>query len=394
MNEARAEPKLKWWVLPGAILAGVLLIGAIVCLPALLRQMPLPSITLPTPEVVPPMTTALPDTFKSTPLTYSHPATPPAPPVPHEPPKPPVAELVGRTPPPAPPPQVLLTESLLAQQAQLLDGLKGLLQRQQQPPAPATPPVPAPQPAPPPVPKEKKGWDFLAKGSGKADTAPKEDKKAEPKAADDGRGLIHNATWAIPGAPLLTIYRSQTLVGILRHAINSDIPGQVTIQLTHPVEDKFRYHTVIVPTDTLVIASQDGKPTYGQKRLTLRLEQLELPSGEVVALKATVGDQAGANGMAGNVDNHYGKLLLATGISAVLNIGVRSAAGTPGAGFYYQNPAQAAASEVGQDVQQTAKGVVDRELKVPPTITIAAGTACTIQLGENVQFSHHPVVVR
>jgi hypothetical protein len=191
---------------------------------------------------------------------------------------------------------------------------------------------------------------------------------AKPKAEAEAQDLIHHAKWASPAQPLVTIYRSQTLAGRLLQAVNSDIPGQLKIQLTTPVLDKFGYDTTILPKETLAIASQEGKPQHGTARLALKLEQLELPSGEVVNLKATVGDQDGANGMAGKVNGHYGKLLLA--------------AGTP-SGFY-QNPAQEAARDVGQSVQRDAQSVVDRELRVPPTITIPAGTICTINLGENI----------
>ena len=142
--------------------------------------------------------------------------------------------------------------------------------------------------------------------------------------------LIQPARWAIPAEPLRTIYRSQTLHGQLLQAVHSDIPGQVKINLTVPVLDKFGYDTVILPRDTLIIAVQEGRVTYGATRLALKLEQLELPSGEVIDLRATVGDDAGSNGMKGKVNNHYGKLILGTGLSALLNIGVKTAVGTPG----------------------------------------------------------------
>ena len=183
------------------------------------------------------------------------------------------------------------------------------------------------------------------------------------------QGLIQPARWAIPANPLRTIYRSQTLTGQLLQAIHSEIPGQLKIILTTPVLDKFGYDTTILPRGTLVIAQQVGQPQYANTRLNVSIEQLELPSGEVVGLRATVGEEDGSTGLKGKVNNHYGKLLLATGVSAILNIGVRSAAGTPGANQFFRNPLQEAAQDVGQGVQQEAQRVVDRELRVPPTIS-------------------------
>ena len=119
--------------------------------------------------------------------------------------------------------------------------------------------------------------------------------------------------------------------GQLLQAVHSDIPGQVKIILTPvPVLDKFGYDTTILPKDTLIIAVQEGRVTHGATRLALKLEQLELPSGEVIDLRATVGDDAGSSGMKGKVNNHYGKLILGTGLSALLSIGIKTAVGTPG----------------------------------------------------------------
>lgn len=209
-----------------------------------------------------------------------------------------------------------------------------------------------------------------------------------------GHRLITPATWEIPVNPLKTIYRSQTLAGQLLQAVHSDLPGQLTIRLTVPVLDKFGQDTVILPMNTLIIATQDGTPVYGNTRLKVTLQQLELPTGEVVALKASVGDEDGANGLPGTVNNHYGKVLLATGIAALVNIGVQSAVGTPGPGQFFRNPLQDAAQDVGASVQQETQRAVDRELRVPPTITRQALTFCTIHLAENIQFNRPPVVVK
>ena len=258
---------------------------------------------------------------------------------------------------------------------------------------------------PPPL---KKRWELLAKPDAQAARDHSRPGGAPPRrpwgwsrrqggcTAPGGgaQGLIQPARWAIPAEPLRTIYRSQTLHGQLLQAVHSDIPGQVKINLIVPVHDKFGYDTVILPAGTLIIAVQEGRVIYGATRLALKLEQLELPSGEVVELRATVGDDAAAGGMKGKVNNHYGKLLLGTGLSALLNIGVRTAVGTPGKNEFFRDPAQEAAEDVGQAVQRSATDILSRELQVRPTITIPAGTLCTLSLQENMQFNRVPLVAR
>jgi type IV secretory pathway VirB10-like protein len=309
-------------------------------------------------------------------------------------------------------PQRAVGEPGLVQQLNPFAGLSELRRHAQapqaQPPAgapPKAPPTPAAKPAP-------KRWAMLLE-------APKETPQAEPKAASvlDGlpeallppelrkrtpdkdesqaaAGLIQPARWAIPENPLKTIYRSQTITCRLLQGINSEIPGTLKLETTTPILDKFGYDTEILPVKTLVIAQQVGQPQYGNKRLRVALEQLELPSGEVIALKANIGEEDGSNGLTGKVNNHYGKLLLATGISAILNIGVRSAGGTPGTNQFFRSPLQDAAQDVGQSVQQETQRAVDRELRVPPTIEREGLTFCTINLLENIQFNRPPHVAR
>lgn len=272
------------------------------------------------------------------------------------------------------------------------DAVRQAAQQQGQPP-PQTPTTPKDKP----LPSHKTKWKYLAEGetAKEGDKAPgAEEQKKRLAAQGERQDLIKPANWAIPSRPLKTIYRSQTLTGKLLQSMSSDLPGQVKIDITSAVLDKFGYNTIIIPKDTIVIASQEGKVTYGMSRISIRLEQLEFPTGEVVNLKATVGDNDGSNGLAGKTNSHYGKLILATGLSAILNIGVRAAAGTPGQGSYFENPVQSASRDIGQSVQRDAQGIVDRELRLPPTITIKSGTVCTINLQENVQFHRDPIIAK
>ena len=306
-----------------------------------------------------------------------------------------------------------VNEPGIAQQLNPFAGLSELRRQSQAPQAPK--PAVAPAPAPPQAPAAKpapKRWAMLLEPTKETqEAAPKpasvidglpegllppelRTRKAEKDDRGSAAGLIQPARWAIPENPLKTIYRSQTITCRLLQAINSEIPGTLKLETTTPILDKFGYDTEILPVKTLVIAEQVGGPVYGNKRLRVSLEQLELPSGEVIALKANVGEEDGSNGLTGKVNNHYGKLLLHAGISAILNIGARSAVGTPGANQFFRSPIQDAAQDVGQSVQQETQRAVDRELRVPPTIEREELTFCTINLLENIQFNRPPHVAR
>lgn len=251
---------------------------------------------------------------------------------------------------------------------------------------------PARTAVPPAAPAQKKGWGLLVVAAAGAPQAAVPPGPGGPEAPAD-HPLIHHARWAIPAEPAKTLYRSQTIPGRLLQALQSDLPGQVLVEVTVPIFSKDGQRELI-PKGSLIIAQQIDIPRHGETRLGLRLDQIELPDGSIVELRATIGDERGTNGLTAQVNNHYGKLLAAAGISAILNIGVNQAVGTPGQGEFFRSAVQDAAQDVGQSVQRSAQGIVDRSLRIPPTLTRKALTFCTINLLENITFTRPPVLVR
>jgi type IV secretory pathway VirB10-like protein len=185
----------------------------------------------------------------------------------------------------------------------------------------------------------------------------------------------------------------------LLDSINSDIPAStIRLALTTPLFDKFDYDTVILDKGTIIVAQQVGKAEFGQVRIPLKIEQIEPPSGEVIKVDGGVGDQQGAAGVPGAVDAHVGQLLLATGINAVLNLGLGYAVGTPGRGEHYEDPAQRAVTDASRSVAQDANSYSRQVLRRPPTITVDAENEkrkfVTISLLENIQLHRPPAVAR
>lgn len=221
----------------------------------------------------------------------------------------------------------------------------------------------------------------------KPDAAP-----GDPRTTETGPGLVHPAAWGKPADPTRVLYRSQAISGLLLHALNSDIPGQVRIMVTRPVTDRFHQGHVLIPQHSILLGTQEGKPAFGQTRLAVTIEEMQFPDGTIVRLKGGLADRSGALGAAGKVNNHYVKLGIGAVVSAALNIGTRGPFGNT-TGFQPTLP-QEYARDVGSNFSQVGQSIVDRSLNIPPTITLKAGTAVTIQLTENVSFQTPPMVVK
>jgi type IV secretion system protein TrbI len=266
------------------------------------------------------------------------------------------------------------------------------------PPAQAVSQTPAP--LQPPKPPSK--WLFAeTKQTGGVQEPPfpvlKDEQDGPPgqpgSSASRAAGLFPQAVWGTPADPTKVLYRSQVLNGLLQHAINSDQPGLVRILVTEEVQDRFGQGQVLVPQYTILLGAQDGKVAYGQSRLGITIDSMEFPNGTVVTLsQAKGGDDTGATGVAGSVNNHWGKVILGAGITALLSVGTRVPAGNT-SGYVATIP-QDVASNAGQSISQSGAQIVQRQLNVSPTITIPAATPVTVQLSQNVSFQTPSAIMR
>lgn len=226
-------------------------------------------------------------------------------------------------------------------------------------------------------------------------TAPETKKEDDEKQKDS---LLEPAHHVRPLDPAKVLYRAQVLPGRLLTSINSDIPGSVHVELTIPIYSKQAKNDdkPLLDKGTVIICSYKGEIKFGQTRIPLTIEEAQPPNGDIIELKAIGGDEEGRSGVTGTVNNHYGKLALATGINAVLQLGVKSLAGTPGQGQYFQNPVQQAAQDAGSSAAQDIGSVVKQQLKVPPTIEKDKNKDpfVTILLEKNLSFYRSPKIVK
>jgi type IV secretion system protein VirB10 len=377
-------------LLVGALLA-VLLVGALAYLKA---QIPPLAQLLAREQVPTPAPVALPESLKAVERPYSELQAPK--------PVPPLAQPLPKPPAPAPPVAAPVVAPLPVQaQADPLPEFLELMKKNQaitkdlatQAPSP-------PQPAPPQKPARVawriKPTDITIKRDGeKGGEASKAEKDAVARQGEASK-LITPAIWARPAKPWATLFMDQKIPGKLIDNINSDTPGINNIETTVPIFDGTGWGGEILPKGSKITIRQEGKPDFGATTLSVKVIQVRLPGREGVVVKfpGSVGDENGASGVRGKTDNHYGRLLAAAGINALISLGGNSLAGTPGNGQFYQTPIQQSIKETSASISRDAQKLVEAQLKIPPTITKSAGEFVTIQLEENITFSRRPVVVR
>ncbi len=150
--------------------------------------------------------------------------------------------------------------------------------------------------------------------------------------------------------------------------IRSDLPGQITAQVTVNVYDSPTGRILLIPQGARLIGEYDSEVTAGQTRVLLAWDRLIMPDGRSITLERQPGaDGAGFAGLQDRVNQHWGNLLKAAAISTLLGVGVELGADS-------ENDLVRALRRGSQDtINQAGQQIVGRQLNVQPTLTIRPG---------------------
>jgi len=173
-----------------------------------------------------------------------------------------------------------------------------------------------------------------------------------------------------PAASRYVVQAGSIIPAALITGLRSDLPGQVTAQVTEDVYDSPTGKILLIPQGARLIGQYDAQVSFGQTRALLVWSRLIMPNGRSIVLERQPGaDAEGYAGLEDEVDNHWGMLFKAAILSTVLSVG--SEAGISG----NNNGSLATAIQQGmsQSINQTGQQVVGRSLNIQPTITIRPG---------------------
>jgi type IV secretion system protein VirB10 len=175
-----------------------------------------------------------------------------------------------------------------------------------------------------------------------------------------------------PASPYI-VQAGTVIPGALITGIRSDLPGQITAQVTENVFDSSTGRLLLVPQGARLIGVYDSQVAFGQSRVLLVWTRLIMPNGRSIVLERQPGaDAAGYAGLEDEVDNHWGELLKAAALSTLLAVGTELGA----ASDTNSNDSaiiQALRHGAGDSLNQTGQQVVRRSLNIQPTLTIRPG---------------------
>jgi type IV secretory pathway VirB10-like protein len=172
---------------------------------------------------------------------------------------------------------------------------------------------------------------------------------------------------AAPASPNV-VQAGSVVPAALITGIRSDLPGQITAQVTANVYDSPTGRILLIPQGARLIGEYDSEVAAGQTRVLLAWDRLIMPDGRSIVLDRQPGaDGAGFAGLQDRVNQHWGNLLKAAAVSTLLGVGTELGADS-------EDDLTRALRRGSQDtINQTGQQIVRRQLNVQPTLTIRPG---------------------
>ncbi len=173
---------------------------------------------------------------------------------------------------------------------------------------------------------------------------------------------------APPASPYV-LQAGAVIPAALITGIRSDLPGQITAQVTENVFDSPTGRSLLIPQGTRVIGQYDNGVGFGQRRVLLVWSRLVFPNGRSIVLERQPGtDAQGYAGLEDGVDYHWADLFKAAALTTILSVGAE--AGSSGQEGDIVRALRGGASD---SLSQVGQQIVQRQLNIAPTLTIRPG---------------------
>ena len=172
--------------------------------------------------------------------------------------------------------------------------------------------------------------------------------------------------------------------------INSELPGNITAQVTQSVYDTAKGRHLLIPQGSKLYGVYDSRVVYGQSRVLVAWNRVVFPDGSSITLGAMPGaDQSGYAGYNDQVNNHYlrifGSAIMMSLISGGMSYAVDSldaSGGDSDTPSMQQEMGTALASQLGQ----ASLRLLEKNISIAPTLEIRPGYVFNVVITKDLVF--------
>jgi type IV secretory pathway VirB10-like protein len=191
--------------------------------------------------------------------------------------------------------------------------------------------------------------------------------------------------------PPTTPYRldaGTVLPALLMTGVNSDLPGDLSAQVTRDVFDSATESLVLIPRGSRLLGTYSNQVALGQDRLLVAWDRLIFPDGTTLRFPGLPGvSPSGEAGLQADANNHLGRVFGSALLLSLVGAGAQLSQPQESASFgAAASPRQVAAAALGQEFSSVALEILRRRLNVAPTLRLPAGTRFEVYLRGNISF--------
>ncbi len=218
-------------------------------------------------------------------------------------------------------------------------------------------------------------------------------KKAQGQGAGNGSNEAFQATAEESGVTRAnasnipyfdeTITEGRMIPGILQTAINSDLPGKVSANVSDDVYSNSG-EKLLIPKGSLLIGQYNSSTATGQKRVFVMWTRLIRPDGVSVMLGSPGTDNLGTSGLNADVlQTHFWERFGQSFAFSVLGFAIANEGVSEEEGY---NSASQYRMMMSNNFQNTANNTLNSTMNQKPTIIKYQGTPIKIFLARDLSF--------
>lgn len=168
---------------------------------------------------------------------------------------------------------------------------------------------------------------------------------------------------------------------VLETGINSDLPGFVRAVVSRDVSG-FDGSTVVIPRGSKLIGEYKSAVSQGQSRAFVIWSRLLTPDGVSINLGSPATDTLGRGGVAGETNTHFVHRFGAAILLSVISAGLQALANQASS-----NSVNAVIISSPQQATNVATVALQKDIDIPPTITVPQGQAIRVFVSRDLDFS-------
>ena len=181
----------------------------------------------------------------------------------------------------------------------------------------------------------------------------------------------------------MLIQQGKIVDAVLETAVKSDLPSNIIARVTNDVYSE-QGRNRLLPAGTRLFGQYSSIVNDGQAEIGAVWNRAITPNGVEIMLDSPSTNSLGIAGLGGKVNNHYGRIFGTATLLSIIGAGVSNS----GVSSNDQNNAsQTYRTEVANSFGNQADRVLQRNLSIPPTITVAHGTRIKVLVAKDLDFS-------